>query len=311
MKYLLLIFLNCCYAVLPAQDNTANKYLHTTGKRYPYYIIEQGSNKTIVYSMGKYLDKAGVGSSMLAADTLQQIAGKWAGKTFEITRENERDILNTNDLKNRKFVLETPADLPALYTKLNNAYYLDHYFELSRQLNKTYPLNDFSFRSGFQAWDELPGNESDPEQFRFLVTEKLRYIKDSVSTVNERLVKLTNHLQQSVASIEYTPVKDSINQLLQVLPGYNRYFSSIISIYSKQKPAYFLQLAEDMPQQRALFFMAADDSKETYEGIKAVAGHDAIKKIYVKNRRSDRSMKYKVIGVYGALAGVGLYFLLR
>lgn len=312
MKYAILFTLNLYCASLYAQAETGTQYLETSGKHQPYFIIELNGANPIVYKMGGYLDKAGTGSSVLNTDTLvKQGTRTYTGKNCEFITGNGQQYLVVNEKKIKRYKVDVVSDVAKIYTTLNNAWYLDHYFALSKELNKTYPLNGFEFRRGFSSWKEMPDRAAAPAVFRQVADAKLQYIKDSVSSINNRYVLLTSHLLQSITAIDYAVLKDSLTVLPATFRYYSWYFGTVVNACSKQRPEYYFRLAEDLPQNRDVIFMAADDTKETVTGLKAVSGHDGIKKIFLKDRRFDKSMKYKIIGLYGALAGIILYFTLR
>lgn len=256
-----------------------------------------------------HLDKAGRGYSIIHSDTLvKQEGGTYKGRNTEIIREGDQLYLVSGwNKKRKKSSLEAVNDPATVNNNLNNAYYLDHYFDMSDELNKAYPLNHHSFRGGYYTWKQLSNTNIDHQEFKNFTDKRLKEIKDSVIRVNDTYVALTNYLVQNMASLDYNTVKDSLARLPAEYRGTSAYYSTVVNAMSRQKPAWFFQLAQDYPNDRSIIYMAADEGKEAEKGLKAVEGHDAIKKEFFKDRRFGKTMLLKTVLIYtGVAAGLTL-----
>jgi hypothetical protein len=305
MRYIcaaILLSLNCLPAL--AQDGAGRTFLQTGSKTHLYYV-DMDDSAAIVYDMGKYLDKAGTGYSIKKTDTLsRQPDGSYSGYTSKIIRENNRLYLVRVDRKDRKFGIDTVPFSTVFHTNLNNAYYLDSYFRMSRDLNNAYPLYHHSFRNGFHAWKELPNKELDYVQFREFVIRHIRNIRDSISQVQVSRTALANYIIKNMGTLEYNALKDSLAKLPPEYAGQSRYYSAVINAAATQRPEYFFRLAEDFPASRSLVFSSVENNKEVFGRMKTVQGHDEIKKELFKERKFEKSMPYLAIGAYAALGGL-------
>ena len=286
MKYILttlILLLN--FPVVSGQSNNEIVFLETKSKTRLYYVELNGSDGK-VYEMGSYLDKAGSGYSIRSTDTLiRQSDGVYTGKNTKVFSENKIVFLETQNKKTKKFIVDTSANLTMVNTNLNNAYYLDNFFSMCDELNKTYPLNHYSFRNGFSFWRDLQNKESDHLLFRIFANNKLKDIKDSISSVQNQYVALTNNLIQNIKTIEYTILKDSLTKLPADFRGTSWYFGTVINEISKHRPDFFFRLAEDLPNNRNVIFTAVEDDKQVLQNLKDVENHNEIKEEFFKDRK--------------------------
>ena len=305
MKYILTsIILLFNFPVVFGQSNKEIVFLETKSKAHLYYVELNGSNGK-VFEMGSYLDKAGSGYSIRSTDTLiQQSDGVYIGKNTKVFSENKNLYLETKNKKIKKFMVGPPADLTMVYTNLNNAYYLDNFFSMCDELNKTYTLNNYSFRNGFSFCRELQNKELDHLQFRIFANNRLKDIKDSISSVQNQYVALTNNLIQNIKTIDYTLLKDSLTRLPADFRGTSWYFGTVINEISKHRPDFFFRLAEDLPNNRSVIFMAVEDEKQVLQALRAVENHNEIKKEFFKDRKFGKTMLYKIIGTYAIVIGL-------
>jgi hypothetical protein len=90
--------------------------------------------------------------------------------------------------------------------------------------------------------------------------------------------------------------------------NYSRYHWGAISEIIKRRPEYFYKLVEDYPNDRTSIFYTVDErNKELVEQIKAVEGHDAVKREFVKDIRGRKYMLFHAVGMYTlVIAGVVL-----
>lgn len=304
MKFpIIILVILAFYHPLQAQESPRRQLLQTKNKLHLYYV-DMTNAIASVYEMGSYLDKAGRGFSIRLTDTLgRQADGSYLGQNSKIIAEHGQFFL-VSGLKNRKFPLDTVTSPGTACYNLNNAYYLDHYFDMSNELNRQYPLNHHSFRNGYFTWKELSNKEMDYVEFREFTHSKLKEIRDSIAAIQERYVALTNYIAQRIGNIDYNTLRDSLSELPA---GYNyssRYYGKIVNELALQRPDYFFRLAGDFPQNRGLIFNSVQENKETIRGLKGVEGYDTIKKEFFKERRFGRTLPYKIIGTYAVVGGI-------
>jgi len=305
MKYLLSItsFL-FNLSIVHGQSDKGRVLLETKSKSHLYYI-ELSNSYGKVYEMGRYLDKAGSGYSIRKTDTLvRQPDGVYLGNYNKVIEDNKRVYLIAQNKKTKTFILDTPANVTNVHTNLNNAYYLDNFFSMCDELNKTYPLNHYSFRNGFYTWKELQNKESDHFQFETFANTRLKNIKDSISYKQNQYVALTNSLIQNIKTIDYNFLKDSLAKLPADFRSTSWYYGTVINEVSKQKPEYFFGLAEDFPNNRDVIFMAVEDNKQVIQNLKKVETHREIKKEFFKDRKFEKMMPYKIVGTYTIVIGL-------
>lgn len=281
--------------------------LFQTGSKVHSFYVDIQSNNATVYTMGHYLDKAGSGPSIIRTDTLQQQTDSaYTGLKSSVIRENnEWYLVNTASKNGRLRLYSFPAPEIA-YTQLNKAWYLGHYFAMSEQLNKTFPLNHHSFRDGFFSWNALPvtTKEMNYLQFRTLADNRLKVIADSISHEQDKYTRLTNYLIKNIREIDYAVLKDSIALLPAVYAGESEYYSQVLNAVLISKPAYFLQLAEDFPQQKDFIFFSVVRNKEARSSMESVTGHDNTKKAFLKAVKYEKRFPYTSIGLAALSAGV-------
>ncbi len=298
------------YLFSAGQDSLSKTFFQTNSKAHLYYVDLKYS-AAYVYEIGSYLDKAGTGYSIRNTDTLtRQPANNYVGKATKLINENNKSYLITELKKTKTFLLDPVKNLEVVNSNLNNAYYLDNYFKMSDELNKTYPLNHHSFRNGFSTWEKLLNKEVDYLQFREFAIKQLKEIKDSIGYLQERYTKLTNYVIQNAGTIAYDTLKDSLMKLPADYRSLSGYYGTIINVVAKQRPGYFFKLAEDFPNNRGLIFSAVEDNKEVVQGLKYVDGHNEIKKELFKDRSFGRTMPYRILGTYIIIGGLLTWLIL-
>lgn len=285
MKHTIIIILLLNYLFASGQDNGGKHLFQTNSKTHLYYV-DLSNTDGKVYTMGGYLDKAGEGYSLRSTDTLfRQTDGTYTGNNIQIATESNKLYLVTESKKTKKFLLETVESLNAANHNLNNAYYLDHYFKMSDELNKMYPLNHHSFRNGFYAWEALPNKDIDYLQFRDFANKRLKEIQDSISKIQDSYVALSNYIIQNIKTLHYDVLRDSLTKLPAEYKSLSWYYGTVINEVARQRPEYFFKLAEDFPANRHLIFFAPENNKDVIAGLRAVEGHDEIKKAFFKGKK--------------------------
>lgn len=311
MKYLLAILLILVTVTFAQGQVQAGHQLLKGSSKSRLYYVDVKNNEATVYTMGRYLDVAGKGYSIMKTDTLpQQADGSYTGRQSRIIlEENVRYLVNITG-KTRKCRLDSISLLPAAYNQLNNAYYLDHYFAMAKQLNKTFPLNHHSFRDAFFIWQAFPTavKEMDYQAFRGFADNQLQQITDSITHKQDKYTRLTNHIIKSIQQIDYAALRDSVAQLPAEYAGKSQYYSKVMNTVVVSQPEYFLRLAEDFPHDRSLIFSTVADNKQARTTIESVTGHDDTRNAFLKVRREYKSLPYKAIGI--AALGAGLLILI-
>lgn len=258
-----------------------------------------------VYKIGNYFDKAGTGYIVEQTDTLsRQIDGAYLGKQTKIIFEGNRCYLLTQSKKAKRVPLDTVKSLNVVNNKLNNAYYLERYFRMSDELNKSYSLNHHTFRNGFYTWEKLQNKEIDYLQFREFATFRLKQIKDSISKVQDRHTAVTNFLVRNVQTMDYNILKDSLMKLPAQYKNSSWYYGTVINEVAMKRPEYFFRIAEDFPNNRSLIFNAVYDNKEAILVLKEVEGYDEIKKKFFKDIRFGKTLPYRIFGTYAVIGGL-------
>lgn len=266
------------------QGNSVPQLLSTNSKAHFYYV-NMNDAIAYVYQMGGYLDKAGTGFSIQSTDTLNRNPdGTYSGNKTKISLEENKLYIIVEQKKTRKFLLDSVKNSSVANYNLNNGYYLDHYFKMTDELNELYPLNHHSFRNAFGSWKEVPNQNLDYLLFRDFADQRLKEIKDSISIRQEEYTKLTNYIIQNLSKIDYNTLKDSLTKLPADYKYLSWYYGTVIGEVAKQQPEYFFKLAEDFPANQDLIFFAAEANKDAYPGLKAVSGHDEVKKSFFKRK---------------------------
>ena len=294
-----LLVLNYLHSL--GQDSIPGTIFQTSNKTQLYYVTLHTSG-AYVYQMGYYFDKAGSGYSIKNTDTLTgQTNLLYEGKIVKLISENNKFYLLTGFTKGKKFLLQLVTNASNVVHNLNNAYYLDSYFKMSDSLNRTYPLHHHSFRNGYYSWEGLPNKEINHFEFRKFTTERLKELQDSIGYVEEKNTSLTNYIVENLKTLDYNTLKDSLVKLPAEY-GHS-YYATAINEIAKTKPGYFFKLSEDCPQNKGIIFTSVED-KQVIEGLKAVEGHEQVKKEFFKDKRFGKTMPYKIIGIYAVIGGL-------
>lgn len=305
MKYVITTILLLFYYLLTLGQGSMNRTFFQTNSKKHLYYVDLNNSAANVYQMGSYFDKAGTGYSIRKTDTLiKQPDGTYLGKTTKIIRDNNKFYLVTENKKTKKFNIDTVKTLSVVNNNLNNAYYLDNYFKISDELNKSYPLNHHTFRNGFYTWKELQNKEIDYLQFREFANKWLKEKKDSIIILQDSHVAQTNYIIQNIKTFDYKTLRDSLTKLPAEYRNLSWYYGTVINEVAKQRPDYFFRLAEDFPNNRSIIFIAVEDNKEVIQGLRDVQGHNEIKEEFFKDRRFGKTMPYRILGIYAVIVGL-------
>ncbi len=297
----ILVIVNCAHSL--GQDGIAGTFFQTNHKANLHYVVLHKS-VAYVYQMGYYLDKAGTGYAIKNTDTLTMQSNlQYAGQTAKLINENDKFYLLTGVTKVKRFLLKpVPKDVNVI-RNLNNAFYLDSYFRMSDSLNKAYPLYHHTFRNGYYSWEELANKEMNHFEFRMFTIDRLKKLQDSISYVQGRNIALTNYILGNVKTLDYNTIKDSLVKLPAEYRSSSSYYAIIVNEVARAKPGDFFKLSEDFPQNKAMIFASVDD-EVVIKGLKAVEGHEEVKKEFFKEKRFGKTFPYKIIGMYAVIGGL-------
>ena len=305
MKVVVAAILVCFLYLDVTGQNDIKDVFYQAGSKSQFYYVNVRDVIAIVYEMRSYIDKAGTGSSIRQEDTLSKVTGgSYVGKSASITANEEQLFLVLRGKKTKTLKLEPIKSESVTNHQLNNAYFLDSYFSMCREITQSYPLSHLSFRGGFYEWKKLENKEMDHVQFRKFVDTSIGKIKDTISQIAERNIALTDFMTKNLKTLNYDVLKDSLTKFPADYGSRGAYYSKVINEVSKQKPEFFFRLAEDFPNDRALIFSSAGEDDETIKNFRAVEGHAEIKKVFFKERRFSKSLPYKIIGIYAVIAAL-------
>jgi hypothetical protein len=246
--------------------------LYEVSKAFKKIYADKHENFIVVFDMGKYLDKAGVGSSIRKTDTLVlQSDNSYKGKEFKIeTISNQLYVTSLTEKKSKKYELNIVESKKIAYQDLNNAYHLDNYFAMSERLNKKYDLNHYSFRNGFYSWENTTNKEINYIDFRKIADSEMQNIQDSISKRQDQLVAQTKYLIDNIDKLTYTEFKDSIRKIPAEFAYQSSYYKTVVSKISKSKQDYVISLYKDFPENRTLIGFAVEKDKALLQKLKAI-----------------------------------------
>jgi len=246
--------------------------LYEVSKAFKKIYTDNQKNFIIAYDMGKYLDPAGVGSSIRKTDTLfLQSDNSYKGKEFKIENiTNQLYITSLTKKKSKQYKLSIVENRKTAYQDLNNAYYLDNYFAMSERLNKKYELNHYSFRNGFYSWEKATNKEINYLEFRKLADTEIQQTEDSISKRQEQLVTQTKYLVDNVDKLTYAEFKDGIIRIPAEFAYQSSYYKTVVNKISKSKQDYVITLYKDFPENRTLIEFAIEKDKPLLQKLKAI-----------------------------------------
>jgi len=231
-------------------------------------------------------------------DTLdKQTDGFYSIPKIKVTRSDKALYLVAGVKREKKFLLDTVKDLMNANHILNNAYFHDAYFRMSNELHQAYPLYHHSFGNVCVLWQGIINKESDHLHFRTFTDCRIKTIKDSISAIQDVYTRVSAYIVQNLSALDYSTLKDSLVRLPVEYEKSSWYYGAVVNEIAKQKPETFFRIAEDFPENRDILFFAVGDEKQTLQGLKNVAGHDEMKKKFLKQRRTDKAMPYIIVGV--------------
>lgn len=249
--------------------------LFEVSKEFKKIYADRQDSFIVVFDMGKYLDKAGVGSSIIKTDTLfLQADNIYKGKGFKVENiSNQLYVISLTEKKSKSHELKV-SEIKKVNQDLNNAYYLDNYFAMCDRLNTKYYLNHFSFRNGFYSWEKTTNKEISYKDFRRIADSEMQSIEDSISKQQDQLVIRTKYLIDNIDKLTYTEFKDSIKNIPAEFTYQSSYYKTIVSSISKSKQDYVISLYKDFPENRTLIEFAVEKDKALLLKMKAMQKSD-------------------------------------
>jgi len=250
---------------------TSQPNLYEVSKPFKQLYVDKHESFIVAFDMGRYLDKAGVGSSIEKTDTLfLQLDKSYQGKSFKVQENNNQlYIAGLNEKKLKHYKLEIAENTKDATYHLNNAYYLDNYFAMADRLNRKFELNHYDFRNGFANWEKLPNKEMNYLEFRKFTDKTIREIEDSISKRQEYLTTLIDYLVTNAETLDYLSFKDSLSKMPAEFPYKSSYYKTVINRISKSTPELVVSLYKDFPHNRILIELAVEKDKALLQRLKA------------------------------------------
>ena len=251
---------------------TTEPNLYEVSKSYRKIYADKYENYIVVFDMGKYLDKAGVGSSIIKTDTLYlQANNDYKGKEFKIgSIANQLYVTNLTEKKSRTYKLNIVENKKTVYQDLNNAYYLSNYFAMSERLNKKYDLNHYSFRNGFYGWERVTNKEINYVGFRKTIDNEIKKKEDSISNRQEQLLTQTKYLIDNIDKLTYAEFKDGISKIPAEFVYQSSYYRTVVNKISTNKQEYIIALYKDFPVNRTLIQFAVEKDRTLVKKLKSI-----------------------------------------
>lgn len=297
MKCILLVITLLLIQLKVQAQASDNRLFLETSKKANHYYVDLGEMDALVFEVGMFPHGPEMGCRIKRIDTLvRQSDGAYIGGMTKIMKKKDAFFLIHESNKKKEMSLVNVADSASANTQLNNAYYLDRYLAMSKEVDYAYPLWNASW-SRFETWRQLSNKEINYKAFRIFTDERMKFMKDSIVEAQSRYTALMNHLLQNVATINYISLRDSLDKL--PVDYSSSYFQKVVHEVAKKQPEFFFQLAEDsvFKRQSYIFDSIGSREKEVLAKLKLVEGHDKIKKAFLKYIKFRRSMPFVVVGL--------------
>lgn len=318
MKRLLLILTTTLVLTFAQGQNDSCRLYQASKGNYVVYHVELCKTSGTVFRLDYWVDKGGAGYLINFIDSLikQSDTSKYlfVGQKTKIQNENNNKcLLCFNDYKDRQKSIEMTltSDLQEAYRKINNGFWWNDFFKLCDSVDSKFVWQHYSFRNGFGLWNSFTNKEEYYIDFRLFVKKKTKDIKDSISKYHTAYTLTTTNILNSISTIEYSALKDSLVKLPAEWPYLSSYFSNVIKSICINRPELFFILADDMPDNKNLILGLADRDKETIKRLKAIQTDSPSKKEFFKDRRDITLMGIKEIVLYGSILGIIIYSILK
>lgn len=274
MKHLLL-YLSLCLVGFGSIGQEANREYYEPISKRENTIVAINDSIAEVYTLVHIIDVAGRGNRLKKIDTLFKISNSgFLGPTYSLVIENESYLMNTNTGESLKIKIVESAKETT--TKLNFAYYLGGYIDLSERIDSRYPHYHYSFRNGFYNWEKLSYKERDTKKFQELAKKELVHTYNEIVEFQNQIVKKFDYIIEHSNSLDYQSILDTLRFLhCSFLIDYNnRYFYEAIPKVCNANPEYFYRLVEDIRGASHQIYSAIRMDKELFKRIKKVPGYN-------------------------------------
>lgn len=272
---------------------TTSEFYTTTKKKHIHYVAVS-QNEVTVYQMGQYYTKAGFYPVILQQKTLKKTSEhSYADTNFTYSVVGEKHALRIGTKKKKEL---KKIDSSAVYLQLNEAYYMQSHFNLSRSLRIEFPFSDYGYYNCYETWKKFQSQDLNPVAFRKEADKEIKNMADSIRKEQESYVRISAFIVSNVNKVDYLQLKDSLALLPQEYREKSAYFTHTIYEIATQNPAYFFRIAEDFPAKRDIVFSSVDNDKKLIEVLKMVEGHEQIKKEFFKAQRDNRLVQLQMLG---------------
>jgi hypothetical protein len=278
MKYILLIITLVLIQLNVRAQVSDNRLFLETSKKANHYYVDLGEKDALFFEVEMFSHGPQIGYSIKCIDTLvRQSDGTYTSATAKLSKNKDVLLLVREAKRNKEMSLVNVTSRASANAQLNNAYYLDRYLAMSKEISYTYPFWNASWNR-FDEWQKLNNKEINHKAFRIFTDERMTFMKDSIVEAQNRYTQLMNYLIQNIAAINYISLRDSLEKL--PMDYLSSYFQKVVYEVAKEKPAFFFRLAEDSISKRQSYIFGSIGSrdKEVLAKLKLVEGHDKIKK---------------------------------
>jgi hypothetical protein len=259
----ILIFFTC------SQTYGQNISYYATVKKYELNYIEVNEDIVKIYEIGFVLDKAGSGPVINKTDTLIKITeNEFKGSFYCFNSKDHKYLLQIK--KNKKLPVKLLQEKDSVLTILNHAYYLKSYFLLSDSLNKKFPLQHYTFRNGFYAWNRLAHKNYSQIEFIKNTNNEIENIYDSIFNQQTKFTNTKNYIVKNAKELDYSKLRDSLKELPIEYKSSSWYFGEAVYHISKANPRNFYQILEDFPTDKTIIYFAVSDDKSLVKEIKRI-----------------------------------------
>lgn len=286
-------------------------------------VLLQAKHKSVIYQValkGEVAKVFRIGSfynhhTAYRRFTISKIDTLFKQSEEVYTNQNKKIIIESNKIyllvasthrkpRNEKLVLDTIKSTDEYHQLLNNAYFMDAYFKLYKELETIYPFANLDDLKIWSKWDKIQYKTTIHTQFKDSLNKQLRVFQDSIITQQENCVKLQQYIINHITSIDYEVLKDSVAKLPKDYHSSFKYFDEVVVEVAKQQPSYFFKLAKDFSEYDDFIFMRVENDKQLVQKLKATESNPEIKKKFVKHLKTSKRMKYWGVGSY--VIGYGL-----
>lgn len=254
---LLLLFVN---GVVNAQQHEPNFYqLKKFGQ---FFYADKMDKHLLVFRMGRYIDKAGSGPSIISCDTLYLLSENfYKGKKYAVKERESKLFFYRLSKPGSEYEMSKVEDTKHVCKELNNAYYLEKFFAMCRKFDGNASAYYYSSHSGFAQWEKIVDKEMNYITFRKIADENIEKLADSVVNNQSLLFKQANYLLKNTETVSYNEFAALVTNLGVEHSRLNKYFDSIINKFALIKRDYVVRLYKEYPDLRSSILFAINNNK--------------------------------------------------